>query len=117
MARFRSGSLIHGKLFLKNFMKNILPSADAQPMIDAIRSGEVYCHCYVDREAEVLKHDAGCLWQRYMEGIYRIGRAEDALQADQVRKLNEMEEAYDPMQYEKKSKEDSNNLHEEGKLR
>ncbi len=63
-------------------MVNILPSPAAQPMIDAIRSGEVYCHCTVDRESPELQHDDGCLWQRYMEEIYRIGRARDARQAE-----------------------------------
>ncbi len=60
---------------------NTLPSLAARPMIEAIRSGRVYCHCNVDREAADLVHDSGCLWQNYMEAIYRIGRAEDARQA------------------------------------
>jgi len=82
MALFRSGSLIHGKIFLKIFMKNILPSPAARPLIDAIRSGRVYCHCRIDRSLPDLLHDADCLWQRYMEEIYRIGRAKDALSGE-----------------------------------
>lgn len=61
---------------------NTLPSPAARPYIDAIRSGAVYCHCSVDREAAELVHDSDCRWQNYIEQIYRIGRAEDARQAE-----------------------------------
>ncbi len=53
-------------------------------MIDAIRSGAVNCHCFAtseEKQADQLGHKPGCLWQNYMEAIYRIGRAEDARQA------------------------------------
>jgi len=82
MAIFRSGSLMHGSIFLKIFMKNILPLPAARPLLDAISSGRVYCHCGIDRSLPELIHDAGCLWQRYMEEIYRVGRTEDARQAE-----------------------------------
>ena len=58
-------------------MSNSLPSAGAHQFTDAIRSGRVYCHCLINRELPTLIHDPNCLWQMYMEQIYRIGRLED----------------------------------------
>ncbi len=49
-------------------------------MLDAISSGSVCCHCFTtgeQKQADQLGHASGCLWQRYMEEIYRIGRVND----------------------------------------
>ncbi len=75
------GQLTSGYRFCQFFVKEFFEKmSSVSDMQNAIISGEVYCHCDIDRMDAEPHHSVGCLWGRYVDEIYRIGRIEDGAQ-------------------------------------